>query len=420
LCKNETVPDDSAHRGKGNSKKDPISESVLRGFKYFKVLSSILQRLHPEKDHHNRKLYFDQYIALFLFYFFNPIITSLRAIQQVSELKKVQKVLGVKRTSLGSLSEASSVFDSQLITPIIQQLAEQAIPLETDSRLKDIEQMLVTVDGTLISALPKMLWALWLDDEHRAAKLHLEFDIIKGIPVRAEVTDANANEKDNLRKSLRSGKLYVLDAGYGQYSLFEDIRKAKSSFVARLRDNAVWQTIEERPITEPDRIAGVLRDMIVRLGSPQCQDDLSSNVRVIEIYHRGSSGRPRRSRVSSKKTFRTTDSDYPMLLLTDRMDLSAETIALIYRYRWQIELFFRWFKCILGCSHLLALSENGVSIQVYCALIASMVITLWTGRKPTKRTFEMLCYHFMGWADDEELFDHIEKLKQADNKKKNI
>ena len=416
------MPDGLANRGKGNSKRherDSIPESALRGFKYFKVLSPILQRLHSEKDHHNRRLYFDQYITLFLFYFFNPIVTSLRAIQQVSELKKVQKVLGVKRASLGSLSEAGYVFDSQLITPIIQQMAEQAIPLETDPKFKVIEKQLVAVDGSLLPALPKMLWALWLDDEHRAARLHLEFDIIKGIPVRAEVTEANANEKDNLRKSLSSGKLYVLDAGYGQYSLFEDIRKAKSSFVARLRDNAVWQTIEERPITETDRLAGVQRDMIVRLGSPQCQDDLSSNVRVIEIYHRGSSGRPRRSRVSSKKTFRTTDSDYTMLLLTDRMDLPAETISLIYRYRWQIELFFRWFKCILGCSHMLSLSENGVSIQVYCALIASMLITLWTGRKPTKRTFEMLCYHFMGWADDEELFDHIEKLKQADNTKKN-
>jgi IS4 transposase len=97
------------------------------------------------------------------------------------------------------------------------------------------------------------------------------------------------------------------------------------------------------------------------------------------------------------------------------MDLSAEIISLIYRYRWQIELFFRWFKCILGCTHLLSHSANGVSLQVYCALIASMLITLWTGRKPTKRTFEMLCYHFMGWADDEELFNHIEKLKQTDN-----
>ena len=226
--------------------------------------------------------------------------------------------------------------------------------------------------------------------------------------------------KNNLRKSLSPDKLYTLDAGYGQYKLFEDIHKAGSNFVARLKDNAVWQTIEERPLTEADRLAGAQRDLIVRLGSPKCQDDLSINVRVIEIYHRGSSNRPRRSRVSSKKTFRTTDSDYTILLVTDRMDLSAEIIALIYRYRWQIELFFRWFKCILGCNHLLSHSENGVSIQVYCALIASMLITIWTGRKPTKRTFEMLCHYFMGWADDEELFDHIEKLKQADNKKKNI
>jgi hypothetical protein len=81
-------------------------------------------------------------------------------------------------------------------------------------------------------------------------------------------------------------------------------------------------------------------------------------------------------------------------------------------------LFSRWFTCILGCTHLVSLSRNGVSLQVYCALIASMLITLWTGRKPTKRTFEMLCYHFMEWADDEELLNHIEKLKQAETTKK--
>ncbi len=103
------MPDGSAIRDK-RRKKDPIPESALRGFKYFKVLSPMLRHLHSEKDHHNRELYFDQYIALFLLYFFNPIVTSLRAIQQVSGLKKVQKVLGVKRTSLGSLSEASWVW----------------------------------------------------------------------------------------------------------------------------------------------------------------------------------------------------------------------------------------------------------------------------------------------------------------------
>ena len=175
-----------------------------------------------------------------------------------------------------------------------------------------------------------------------------------------------ASEKNNLRKSLGSDKLYVLDAGHGQYSLFEDIVKAKSSFVACLRDNAVWQSIEERTLTEDDRLAGVQKDIVARLGSPKCQDDLSSNVRVIEIYYRGLPDRPRKSRVSSKKTFRTTDSDYTMLLVTDHMDLSADTIALIYRYRGQIELFFRWFKCIFGCSYLLSLSKWGFNTGLLC------------------------------------------------------
>lgn len=412
------MSDGSVKRSK-KQKKEPIKESVLRGFKYFKVLAPILEGLSFEKGHHNRKLFFDEYLALLLLYFFNPVVTSLRAIQQVSGLKKVQKIFGVKGTSLGSLSEAGNVFDSALIEPVILQLAEKAIPLETDPRLKAIGKTLVAVDGTLLRALPKMLWALWLDENHRAAKLHLEFDIMKGVPVRAEVTNANANEKDNLRKSLRSDRLYILDAGYGLYSLFGDIRRANSSFVARLRDNAVWEVIQQRALTEADRLAGVQQDIVVRLGSPARQADLSDDVRVVAIYHRGSSERPRLSRVSSKKTFRTTESDYLMLLVTDRMDLSAESIALLYRYRWQIELFFRWFKCILGCNHLLSLSENGVTLQVYCALIASMLITLWTGRKPTKRTFEMLCYHFMGWADDEELSQHIEKLAPADKQKSN-
>jgi IS4 transposase len=99
------------------------------------------------------------------------------------------------------------------------------------------------------------------------------------------------------------------------------------------------------------------------------------------------------------------------------MDLPAETIAMIYRYRWQIELFFRWFKCVLGCRHLMAHSLNGLTIQVYSALIASLLITLWTGRKPTKRTFEMLCFYFMGWATDQEVATHIENLKEARKKK---
>jgi hypothetical protein len=397
----------------GRKPKPPLNEKDLTGFKYLRTMLPLFEKFHLLNEHHNRELHYDQYLSLILLYYFNPIITSLRGIQQASSLEKVQQQLGIKRTSLGSLSEAQHVFDAHVLAPVVSELAQKALPLEHDPRLKALEQTLTAVDATLLKALPKMLWAVWLDDQHRAAKLHLEFDICRWAPVSAEITAANANEKTYLKQTLAAHKCYVLDAGYSCYALLEAIIKARSCFVVRLRDTAVWDIIAERPLTPQDQKAGVLKDLVVQLGADQKQDDLSIPVRVIQVFHTGDSSRPRRSRVSSKKTFRTTESDYLLLLATDRMDLPAEIIALLFCYRWQIELFFRWFKCVLGCRHLLAHSIQGLTIQVYGALIASLLITLWTGCKPTKRTFEMLCFYFMGWATDKELAAHIEKLQQA-------
>jgi IS4 transposase len=97
------------------------------------------------------------------------------------------------------------------------------------------------------------------------------------------------------------------------------------------------------------------------------------------------------------------------------LHLEAEYVALGYRFRWTVELFFRWFKCILGCRHLLSTSQNGITIQLYLGLIASLLISLWTGKKPTKRTLEMLQFYFCGMASEEELLAHIEKLQRHDS-----
>lgn len=398
--------------------KTPIDESTLRGFKYFKPLWPLLKNVTPEEFHPPRRLHYDQYLCLILFYFFNPILTGVRSIQIASKLEKVQRVLGIQSTSLGSFSEAGAVFDHSLLPPILMQLAQKTLPQETEPRLKDLKKMLVAVDGSLLPALPKMVWALWLDQDHKAAKLHLEFDLLKSVPTQASVTDANENEKTILRKKLSSGKIYVLDAGYAQYSLLEDILKAQSSFVCRLRDNAVWETLSEKELSPEDRNAGVQRDLIVRLGSKTKQDELSTPVRIIEIHHVDPLPRRRPSRVSSKKTFRTTTGDYTLLIVTDLLDLPAELIALIFRFRWQIELFFRWFKCILKCQHFLSLSQNGLAIQIYCALIASLLISLWSGHKVGKRTYEMLCLHMQGWASDQDLERYLESLKKKLETKK--
>ncbi len=100
-----------------------------------------------------------------------------------------------------------------------------------------------------------------------------------------------------------------------------------------------------------------------------------------------------------------------ILIATDILDLPADVIALIYKHRWTIEIFLRFFKHLLGCRHLISHCENGIEIQTYRAIIACLLIALWTGKKPTLRTYEMICFYFTGLASEEELLQHIQKLK---------
>ena len=112
-----------------------VTAKDLQGFKYFRLLLPLLERLQhlgTERDHAgNRQLFFDQYAALMLLYFFNPVLTSLRGVQQASGLAKVQKLLGVRRTSLGSLSEATGVFAAEPLRAIVQELAEARLAFGT-------------------------------------------------------------------------------------------------------------------------------------------------------------------------------------------------------------------------------------------------------------------------------------------------
>ncbi len=120
-------------------RRQPIRDDQLQGFKYFKKLRTLLDRLHDHATQRdragNRVLHYDQYIALQLLFFFNPVVTSMRGLVQASALKKVQQKLGVSPTSLGSFSEAASVFDAQLLKPIIRELGAELKPLAHDARL---------------------------------------------------------------------------------------------------------------------------------------------------------------------------------------------------------------------------------------------------------------------------------------------
>ena len=390
----------------GHQRQD-IGERDLGGFKFFKKIAQVLQRLHKAgcgRDRaHNRELHMDQYMALLLLYMFNPICVSLRALQQASTLKKVQRVLGVGRSSLGSLSEAARVFDSELLKEIVEELALELKPMAHDPRLDDVGAILTVVDGTLIPALSKMAWALW-QDEHNAVKAHVQFEVLKGVPVAAELTEGNGNEKNVLAENLLPGRLYVLDRGYAMYLLMQKIIDADSSFVVRIRDDSVFDVLEERELSQDALDAGIVRDAVVHLGGPKSGKALRQPVRIVEVAccphlkaHKNGRGGPEQGET--------------ILIATDRLDLPPEVISLIYQHRWAVETFFRTFKHLLGCRHLLSTSPNGIELQTYAAILACLLIALYTGRRPTQRTYEMFCYYSMGWADLDELEAHVGKLQ---------
>jgi len=388
--------------------KHDIRERDLSGFKYFKLIMGMLDRLHLEATSrdkaHNRTLHFDQHIALMLLYFFNPVVQSLRSIVSASQLKKVQKKLNCAKASLGALSEANRVFDADLLLPMIDELASQCRPIPHDPRLDQVGGILTLVDGTLLKALPKLVEAMWLDDKNKAFKLHTHFELLKGVPVGMTLTDANTSEWKTLAASLLADRVYVMDRGYACFELFNLIMDARSSFVCRVRDNTVYELIEERAITPEAAEAGIVSDRIVMLGCDGAAHKPKRKLRLLEIRctphrkrTRGARGGPEQSET--------------LLIATDLLDLPAEVIGLIFKCRWEIEIFFRFFKHVLGCRHLLAHNSNGIKIQTYSAIISCLLIALWTGKKPTLRTYEMICFYFTGLADEAELDAHIQSLK---------
>jgi hypothetical protein len=364
----------------------------------------------------NRSLHYDHYCLLILLALFNPTLRSLRALQQASTLKQVQRRLGCPRTSLGSLSEAAAVFDPTCLEGIIGELLQE-LPRARSLHPGQIPQVLTAVDGSVVRTLASLTAAAYLTDKNGQAhcgwRFHTHFEVERGVPVRMDVTTAantgKGEEKHQLRRHLEADRCYVLDRWYAEFRLWNDIVAAGSSYVCRIRDNSNLSAVqEERAVSAAARQAGVLRDIVVTLGAGRkAQERPDHPVRVVLVQatpHRKTGGR--------KGGTAGPSCDGILRIATNLLGVPAEVIADVYKHRWLIELFFRFFKHLLGCRHLLSQQPAGLQIQAYCAIIACLLITLWTGGKPTLRTYEMLCLYFQGWADLDELTAHLEKLRQ--------
>lgn len=386
----------------------------LQGLKYFAMLRPLLTELHDEGTARdtpgNRTLHFDQYCLLVLLYILNPGISSLRALSQASELTKVQQKLGNAKASLGSLSESARLFDPERLKAIIAQLTQQVQAGKIDAKTAKFAQGLIAVDGSVVNALPSIMAASLLKRTTGSAvvhwRLHTHFEVASFTPQSITVTPNGGGEHDEravLARSLEADKIYAMDRGYAKFKLLNAIDQRGSSYLCRLRDNSKYDVIEDRPLTDGDRATGVLSDQTVLLGKTSKKEDQPDHpVRLVCVKCT-----PHKNRTGSRPT-----SDGVLRIATNMPFAPAEIIAILYSYRWTVEIFFRFYKQLLGGAHLLSHSQNGITIQVYCAMIACLLMSLWVGGKPSKRTFEMIGYYFTGWASEEELLAHLAKIRK--------
>ena len=331
-----------------------------------------------------RKLELGQYLGLFLFGLLNPAVRTMRALCSASALARLQREICGRPVSLGSFSETQAVVDPGLLEAVFQDLAREVEPNSANPALGG-QRLWSIVDSTLWETLPRMHWALWRHQgrSQTAVRLHVGLHLIEEAkPAQARITAGRVCERKAWREMWQPGDAYVGDRYYGEdYRLFGELDSLGCAFVLRLRDEAVIDIEQELPLSPADRAAHVTRQAWAVLG---CKKRYRSmRVRLVWV-----------------------ETPKEVLILVANQppeNLSAELVAELYRQRWKVELFFRWIKCILGCRHWLAESPRGVAIQIYLALIAALLLQLYSGRRPTRRMMELIQLYLMDVATLEEL-----------------
>jgi IS4 transposase len=376
----------------------PVREEDLRHWKVLRCFRQCLEKvfgacsLGSSWEDPKRVLAAADYLSLFLFGLLNPVVRTLRGLSEASHLQRVQQEVCSQRVARATFSDAQHVLDRALLEKVFDDLSAQ-VPKVIAPQLGAWDWLVR--DGSLFRALPRMSWALYGAGSpgapNRAVRLHLSLHVLEEKPVQAAVRPGRVCERAVWEEQWQAGAAYIADRYFGEnYKLFYKLDHKGCAFVIRLLDNAVINVEEELTVNSAEAKAGVVRQAWARLGGQARYRSI--RLRLVWIQHGKTS----------------------LLLATNLRPeaLAADLIDQLYRHRWRVELFFRWVKCVLGCGHWIAESPEGATIQIYLALIAGLLLQLYTGRRPNKRMMELIQFYQLGWASEAEVERGLERYRQ--------
>ena len=294
--------------------------------------------------HHRESLTFAAFVRLLIYYFATPTESGR---QLLTDVLSAAPILGLAKV------ERSTFFDAFNRFSVVwfQMLLGSALTVTTWRTIPEMAVLgrLYCIDGSLFPALTKMVWAEY-KSKSKAIKLHLCFELNRMIAVQFLVDAGNSSERDALRQMLQTGVTYIADRGYVCFQLLADIVAAQAHFVMRMKANLVYTVMETLPVTLPEAVAHIF-----------------TQVADCRVCLTGAQSQP----IYRLVTFRVGRERY--LILTNRLELTTFQVILLYAYRWQVELLFRFLKRTLTGLHLLSASKEGVTIQFYLLLCTALL-----------------------------------------------
>jgi len=368
-----------------------------------KVLQDHLRRLRRVGDHHRRVLHYDQFLCAHLLGFFDSVVRSLRTLDSRSVAGETMKQsLDDLRVARSTMSDAMAQLPAEALLPLMQELLRRLPDNCSHPDLADLltlKKRIIALDGSYFRVPADVLWALAHTRSNgkagRQIRLDLHLDVLRFVPVNAQVDgESRGSESAAFIRTLEAARIYLADRNFLDFSFLHAVIDIGSDFVVRLKKSGsgpVLHIVRELELTAQDKQAGVLKDQIVTMPGTRASDGFGEKqFRLVTVFD------PVRQE--------------EVRLLTTLLDVPASLIGKLYRHRWSIELFFRWLKCVAKIKHLYSESDNGITMQFYIVIIATLLMHLHTGARPSVYSFVLLSSAASGDLVLEKVPEVLERL----------
>jgi len=261
---------------------------------------------------------------------------------------------GVSRSTL---SEANENRDYRIYQDFAQSLIHEARALygDTDDTNLGLSNNIYAVDASTIDLCLSVFWWTPFRKTKAAIKLHTQVDIKCAIPTFIHISDGKMHEVNSLDiVDYEINSFYIFDKGYTDFDRFFQLHQKGAFFVIRAKDNLSYRRLYSRQV---DKSLGLKFDQTILLLTPKSSKDYPEKLRLVKYYDK-----------ELNKTF---------CFLTNNFEIDAITVALLYKNRWKIELFFKWIKQHLKVLTFWGQNKNAVYTQIWIAICNYLLIAIW-------------------------------------------